>query len=226
VSLNRENVLLLGPPGAGKGTQAKFIEKEFKKTKVDAGNLIREAIKKGNSFGIKAQRYVDNGKLIPDQMILELILENLQKLTESKQSFLLDGFPRNLKQAESLEKLLKQNNLDLDLVLELKVDLSHLSERITNRRICKNKECGALYHLHFSPPQKKDVCDLCGSSLYQRSDDKEELVKVRIKTYFKETLPLSDFYRNKNKLFQIDGNLTPEEVSSKLKKLILFRQNQ
>ena len=218
------NILLLGPPGSGKGTQAKIIEEEFKKLKIETGNLIRESIEQESLLGLKAKNYVKEGKLVPDQIVLDLISENLKDLTSSGQAFLLDGFPRNLAQAKSLEKLLREKRLSLDLVFELRVNFEKLKERIIKRRICENKSCRAVYHLNFSPPKKEGVCDLCGSSLFQRSDDREELVKTRIETYQKETAPLSSFYREKNCLFEINGDLPLKEVSSQIEKIILTQK--
>jgi|694.fasta_scaffold11580_10 adenylate kinase len=208
-----KNLLLLGPPGAGKGTQAQFLAQKFNLQKIDTGNLIRGAIKAGTALGIEAKEYVEAGKLIPDNLVIGLILSELKQITDANKNFLLDGFPRNLAQAEALDKALLESNLSLDKVIEITLDSNKLLERITGRRICTNKACGAVYHLEFHPPQKENICDLCGSDLYQRDDDKAELVKSRLETYQRETLPLTEFYLQKGNLIKIDGNNSQEQVS-------------
>ncbi|MDJ0625654.1 MAG: adenylate kinase [Candidatus Caenarcaniphilales bacterium] len=208
-----KNLLLLGPPGAGKGTQAQRLAKDFSNLiKIDTGSLIREAIKNETDLGIEAKEYVKEGKLIPDSLVIGLILSKLEEIKKQEKHFLLDGFPRNIVQAESLDNLLKDNDLNLDSVIAISLDDDKLVERITGRRNCTNKNCGAVYHSTFSPPKEKDICDLCGSALYQRDDDKKELVQARLSTYNKETAPLISFYQEKNLLNSIDGNQNMNKV--------------
>lgn len=218
--MKKYNLLLLGPPGAGKGTQAQILSQKYDLIRLDTGSLIRVAIQNESDLGIKAKEFVNAGKLIPDILVIDLISNELKKIKEIGHNFLLDGFPRNIAQAQALEETLKANNLKLDFALEIKVNYDKLLDRITGRRICTNKACNAVYHLQFSPPKKNNICDLCGSSLYQREDDKAELVKARLETYQKETLPLTEFYKNKGILKEVDGNQAPEEVSENLFKIL------
>jgi adenylate kinase len=210
------NILLLGPPGAGKGTQAQFLAKQFNLARIDTGSLIRTAIQTGSELGLKAKEFVGSGKLVPDQLVIDLILSELSKAKEAGQNFLLDGFPRNVAQAEALDVALQQNSLILNNALEVKVDFDKLVERITGRRICTNKACNTVYHLKFSPPKQENICDLCGSPLYQRDDDRAELVKARLETYQTETLPLVAFYKNKGNLLEVNGNQSTEAVSQEI----------
>ena len=168
-----KNTLLIGPPGAGKGTQALYLANKFNLARIDTGTLIRQAIKENNELGQKAKSFVAEGKLIPDDLVLALIVSEIKQAQIKEQDFLLDGFPRNLVQAEGLEEILRANNLSLDFVLCIEVDTNKLLERITGRRICTNKDCNAVYHLKFSAPKKDNICDLCDSQLYQRDDDKQ-----------------------------------------------------
>lgn len=214
------NLLLVGPPGAGKGTQAQWLSESFDLAKIDTGNLIRQAIKEENALGQEAKKYVSEGKLIPDELVINLILAELKKVKESGKSFLLDGFPRNIAQAEALDKALQEQQLKLDSVISISLDTKKLVERITGRRICTNKACGAVYHTVFSPPKQENICDKCGSALYQRDDDKEELVEARLQTYHKETAPLIAFYQNKKLLHEVDGNQPMEEVSKGIEKIL------
>lgn len=208
----KKDILLLGAPGAGKGTQAKFLEESLNLVKIDTGNLIRANIKEQTELGKKAKEYVEQGILIPDELIIDLIVSKAREIKAQNKNFLLDGFPRNLNQARALDN----NNLGVDVVIEIDVDKESLIERICGRRICSNKECGAVYHIKFRPSQKKETCDLCGSALYQRDDDKEDLVKSRLDTYEKETLPLSEFYEKAGKLIKVDGNRELTEVSESI----------
>ncbi len=219
--MKKYNLLLLGPPGAGKGTQAQVLAHKYNLIRLDTGSLIRAAIQSGTDLGLKAKEFVSAGKLIPDTLVINLILNELKKIKEMDRNFLLDGFPRNLAQAEALEQTLKANDCKLDFAVEIKLDFDKLLDRITGRRICTNKACNAVYHLQFSPPKQENICDLCGSFLYQRDDDKAELVKTRLETYQKETLPLTEFYKNKSLLKEINGNQTPEQVSEDIFKVLI-----
>ncbi len=212
-----KNTLLIGPPGAGKGTQALYLANKFNLARIDTGTLIRQAIKENNELGQEAKLFVAEGKLIPDNLVLALIINELKQIQNKKQDFLLDGFPRNLVQADGLEEILKSNDLSLDFVLCLEMDQSKLLKRITGRRICTNKDCNAVYHLEFSVPKKDNICDLCGSILYQRDDDKQELVASRLQTYNQETLPLINFYQEKKLLKKINGDQKKELVSAAIK---------
>ena len=213
-----KNILLIGPPGAGKGTQAKFLEEEYNLIKIDTGSLIRESIKIESELGKEAKKFVEAGVLIPDELIINLILGEIEKTKVLNKKFLLDGFPRNLKQAEALD----EKNIFLDAVIEIQVDQEKLLKRIVGRRICNNKNCGAVYHTEFKAPKKSGICDLCSSELYQRKDDQEELVKARLATYLRETLPLTNFYGEKNKLIKINGNQEVACVFEEIKQKLNF----
>ncbi|MDX1919681.1 MAG: adenylate kinase [Candidatus Caenarcaniphilales bacterium] len=210
------NFILLGPPGAGKGTQAQVLAKELNLEKIDTGNLIRQAIKEETPLGIEAKKFVTQGKLVTDQLVINLILEEIEKVTKQDKNFLLDGFPRNLAQANALDEALTKKGIMLNKAISIQVDSNKLVERITGRRLCTNKACGAVYHLKFNPPKQENICDLCGSALYQREDDKEELVQSRLNTYNSETSPLIEFYSTKGILEAIDGNKKSEEVSKEI----------
>jgi adenylate kinase len=214
------NLLLLGPPGAGKGTQAQFLAKEYDLERIDTGTLIRSAIAEGNELGQKAKEFVTTGKLVPDSLVIDLILVQLQKVKDSGKNFLLDGFPRNVAQAEALERALTENELALNYAIEIEADHDKIVKRIAGRRLCTSKTCNAVYHLEFSPPKKPGICDICGSPLYQRDDDKAELVASRLDVYKKETFPLVAFYKNKGSLIRINGNQSTLEVSKEIVKLL------
>jgi adenylate kinase len=216
-----KNFILLGPPGAGKGTQAAFLTNTYGLQKVDTGSLLRQAIANPDSdLGKQAKSYVAEGKLVPDSLVISLVLQEIEVILKKGHNFLLDGFPRNLVQAQALDSELLQKGINLDKAILISIDSSKLLERIVGRRICSNKDCGAVYHLQFSPPKEQDVCDLCASALYQRDDDKEELVQSRLETYLTQTKPLIDFYKHKNILIEIDGNKSSAEVSGSIAGLL------
>jgi adenylate kinase len=195
-------IVLLGPPGSGKGTQAKRLVEELNVTHISTGDLLREAVKAGSELGLKAKEYMDAGKLVPDELVIALMREKISAL---EGGFILDGFPRTIEQAERLEEI-----TDIDAVIDLKVDHELLVERLTRRRSCR--ECGAVYHLMFNPPKEEGKCDRCGGELYQRSDDTEETVRKRLDTYMENTLPLVEYYRSRGKLIEVDGGRDIGEV--------------
>ena len=207
------NVLFMGPPGAGKGTQAATIVNEFGIPHISTGDAFRLAIKQGTPIGIKAKEYMDQGLLVPDDVTIGIVEERL-KQSDCEKGFLLDGFPRTLSQAEALDQILGKMNTALDHVINLKVDRDKLLARLTGRRICKN--CGATYHVIFNPPKQEGICDNCGGELYQRSDDNEESVGIRLDEYINKTAPLLTFYEQKGLLRQIDGDQEIGAVSSEI----------
>lgn len=207
----------MGPPGAGKGTQADVIVKEFGIPHISTGDAFRLAIKQGTPIGLKAKEYMDQGLLVPDDVTIGIVEERLQQ-SDCKEGFLLDGFPRTLSQAEALDGILERLNSGLDHVINLKVDRNKLLARLTGRRICKN--CGATYHVVFNPPKQEGICDKCGGELYQRSDDNEESVGTRLDEYINKTAPLLTFYENKDLLRQIDGEQEIEQVSQEIVSLL------
>lgn len=204
-------LILLGAPGAGKGTQATFIKEEFKIPHISTGDIFRANIRENTPLGIKAKEFINEGKLVPDELTIDLVKDRLLQ-EDCKNGFLLDGFPRNLNQADALKLFLKEHGMDLDAVVDIEVDKNALVQRISGRRMCK--DCGASYHIIFKKPKVEGICDICGGQLYQRDDDKEETVLKRIGVYEKETSPLIDFYRNENLLIEIDGNRNVEEITN------------
>lgn len=211
------NILIMGPPGAGKGTQAGVIVNEFGIPHISTGDAFRLAMKLETPIGLKAKEYMERGELVPDDITIGIVEERLQQ-PDCKQGFLLDGFPRTLAQAEALEDILGRLDTKLDDVVDLKVDRDRLLARITGRRICKT--CGATYHLIFNPPKVEGICDKDGGELYQRSDDNEESVGKRLDEYSNKTAPLLTFYESKGLLREIDGEQDIDAVSKDIVSLL------
>ncbi|HNB21679.1 MAG TPA: adenylate kinase [Candidatus Melainabacteria bacterium] len=197
-------ILFLGAPGAGKGTQCKRLAAKLNLLHLSSGDLLREAVKAGTPAGVSAKEFMDKGVLVPDEVLIKMFGEKLSA-PECKGGYILDGFPRNLAQAKSLDELLCSLNSNLSTVINLEVDDSLLTERICGRWTCSNKACAAVYHVKFAPPKAEGKCDVCGSDLSQRADDKEELVKARLNTYREQTEPLIDYYTQKKILVTIQG---------------------
>ena len=215
----KKNIILMGPPGAGKGTLAKQLKSALNLVHISTGDMFRENIKAQTELGKLAQSYIDHGDLVPDSVTIEMLKARLAE-KDCEKGFLLDGFPRTLPQAEALEKLSKEINRPIEVVVNLDCDNSELIRRISGRRVCKN--CGAPYHIETMKPKVDGVCDLCGGPLYQRKDDNEESLKVRLGHYVSETKPLLDYYANLG-LLESFNSLTGkealfDEVSSYLKK--------
>lgn len=211
------NILIMGPPGAGKGTQADVIVKEFGIPHISTGDAFRLAMKQGTPIGIKAKEYIDKGELVPDDVTIGIVEERLQQ-PDCKKGFLLDGFPRTLAQAEALDQILGRLNTKLDDVINLKVDSDNLLARITGRRVCKS--CGTSYHIVFNPPKVEGICDKDGGELYQRLDDNEDSVRTRLDEYSNKTAPLLTFYENQNLLRHIDGEQDIDVVSQNIVSLL------
>lgn len=197
-------ILFLGAPGAGKGTQCKRLAAKLSLPHLSSGDLLREAVKAGTPAGVSAKEFMDKGVLVPDEVLIKMFGEKLSS-PDCKGGYILDGFPRNLAQAKSLDELLTSLNSNLSTVINLEVDDSLLTERICGRWTCTNKACAAVYHVKFAPPKAEGKCDVCGSDLSQRADDKEELVKARLNTYREQTEPLIDYYTQKKILVTIQG---------------------
>lgn len=205
-------ILFLGPPGSGKGTQCKKLSQQLKTPHLASGDLLREAVIQQTEIGKLAQTYIDRGNLVPDDVMIKMFHERLAKDRTAHQGFILDGFPRTLVQAKAFDELLKELSLILTVVIDLQIPDHLLVERITGRRICSNKGCNAVFHVRFAPPKETNICDVCGAPLMQRSDDKEELVKERLDIYRKQTEPLINYYDEKLLLRTIDAQGEPEEI--------------
>ncbi|MBP9093876.1 adenylate kinase [bacterium] len=212
-------ILFLGAPGAGKGTQCKKLSTKFSLLHLSSGDLLREAVKNSTKAGLAAKEYMDKGQLVPDQVLIDLFREKLSQ-PESAKGFILDGFPRNRAQAESLDGLLAELKASLDVVIDLQTSDSILEERITGRRVCPNKACNAVYHVKFSPAQKDGICDLCGTELSHRSDDKPELVKQRLTVYHELTAPLIDYYGGKGLVSAVNGEGEQEAIFADILKAL------
>lgn len=195
-------LVILGPPGAGKGTQAEYIVKRYNIPHISTGDIFRENIKNNTELGKEAKSYMDKGLLVPDDLVIALVEDRLNK-DDAKEGFLLDGFPRTVAQAVSLDSILDKNDEKLTKVINISVDPEILIERAVGRRVCKT--CGMTYHVKFNPPKEEGICDKDGTKLIQRDDDTEETVKTRISVYFDQTAPLIDYYRAQNLLIDIDG---------------------
>ncbi|CUO87710.1 adenylate kinase [Clostridium sp. NSJ-49] len=202
-------IVLLGPPGAGKGTQAKSISNRYSIPHISTGDIFRKNISEGTPLGIEAKSYMDKGQLVPDEVTINMVKDRLT-WEDCKNGYLLDGFPRTVAQAEALEGFLADRNEKLDTALSIEVPSSFILERMTGRRVCPS--CGASYHVKFNPPTKDGVCDVCGSDIVQRKDDTEETVSERLEVYERQTQPLIDFYNNKNLLSTVDGTKAINEV--------------
>jgi adenylate kinase len=207
------NILFMGPPGAGKGTQAERIVETFEIPHISTGDAFRLAMKQGTPLGQKAKEYVDQGLLVPDDVTNGIVRERLLQ-DDCGKGFLLDGFPRTLAQAEALDGMLGEMGRKIDHVVNLRVDRSLLLARLTGRRICK--ACGATYHVLFNPPKQEGVCDKCAGELYQRSDDTEEKVGTRLDEYISKTAPLLAYYESKGLLREVDGEKEIDTVTSEI----------
>lgn len=201
--------VLLGPPGAGKGTQAVRLVEKYEIPHISTGDIFRKNIKEGTELGKKAQEYMNAGALVPDELVVDLVKDRLQQ-DDCKNGFLLDGFPRTIFQAEKLDEFLSESNLKMDIVINLKVEKEALIKRLTGRRVCK--DCGAGYHIVNIPPKKEGVCDICGGELIQRKDDNIETVENRINVYEEQTAPLIGYYKEAGSLVDFDGEASLDEV--------------
>ena len=207
-------LILLGPPGAGKGTQASSIVAEYGITHISTGDIFRHNIKNETELGKKVKSYLDKGQLVPDELTIDLVWDRLSK-DDCKKGFLLDGFPRTINQAEALQKGLEERGLKLDKVINIDVDKNILVKRLSGRRVCKN--CVETYHIDNKPTLKDGVCDKCSGEVIQRADDNEKTVLDRIEVYEKQTFPLIDFYKNLGLILTVDGTLSIEDVFSQIK---------
>ncbi|PLR65763.1 MULTISPECIES: adenylate kinase [Bacillaceae] len=203
------NLVLMGLPGAGKGTQAERIVEKYEIPHISTGDMFRAAIKDETELGLKAKSFMDQGALVPDEVTIGIVRERLGK-NDCEKGFLLDGFPRTVAQAQALEEILSDLDRKIDYVINIEVDKDILMERLTGRRICK--QCGSTYHLVFNPPAVEGICDKCGGELYQRADDNEETVANRLEVNLKQTQPLLNFYEEKGYLRNINGQQDIKQV--------------
>ncbi|MZQ83352.1 adenylate kinase [Paenibacillus sp. 5J-6] len=214
------NVIFMGPPGAGKGTQAEKIVSEFQIPHISTGDAFRLAMSQGTPLGVEAKGYVDKGLLVPDEITNGIVRERLAQ-PDCDKGFLLDGFPRTVAQADALAEIVDSLGKKIEIVINLSVDRSFLLARLTGRRICKS--CGATYHVIFNPPKQEGVCDKCSGELYQRSDDTEEKVGTRLDEYINKTAPLLDYYQKRELLREVNGeqdiHAVTEQISSLLRGL-------
>lgn len=197
------NIILLGPPGVGKGTAANKLSKKLKIPHIATGDMLRENVAKKTKLGMKAKSYMDSGALVPDDLVIEMVKERLQR-KGCKNGFILDGFPRTIYQADEIKKV-----VEIDKVVNMQTNDEIIVERIGKRRVCS--KCGFIYHLDFIKPNREGFCDKCSGTLYQREDDKPNAIKERLKVYREKTKPLINYYNEKNLLVDVDGSGTPEE---------------
>ncbi|ADC89382.1 adenylate kinase [Thermocrinis albus DSM 14484] len=207
-------LVFLGPPGAGKGTQAKRLVEERRFVHLATGDLLRSAVRNMTPLGMKAKEYMDRGDLVPDQLVIQMIEEALPQ----EGDVILDGFPRTIPQAQALENMLSSHGKKVDKVIFFDVEDSVLIERLTGRRVCPN--CGAVYHIKYNPPKEDEICDRCGTKLIQREDDREDTVRRRLEVYRTQTAPLVDFYQKRNKLIILDASKPQDEVYASILKAI------
>ena len=207
------NIIMLGAPGAGKGTQAAVLCEHFGIPTISTGNMIREALKNGTEMGLKAKSYMDDGKLVPDEVVIGIVKERLSE-DDCKKGFILDGFPRTIPQAEALDQM----GVDIQYVINIDVPDEVITKRMSGRRVCEN--CGRPYHIESLKPQKDGVCDDCGGTLVQRKDDHPDTVLARLDVYHKETEPLADYYRKQGKLVNVEGQNTVADTTAAVLKAI------
>ncbi len=209
------NIILMGPPGAGKGTQADKLVTKYGLVQISTGDMFRKEIKEDTQLGVIAKFFSQYGYLVPDSITIDIVRERLSQ-NDFPNGFILDGFPRTVVQAISLENLGKELGFKIDAIINLDVDFDQLLVRLAGRRVCR--ECGATYNLQFKPPKVEGICDLCGGELYQRADESEEAVKVRLQTYTRQTRPLIDYYTMKGQLMNINGDQAMDDVFKDIEK--------
>jgi len=206
-------LVLLGPPGAGKGTQARMLETKLQTPQIASGDLLRTAVRNRTALGVQAQAFMDKGALVPDDLVLGMIEERLSQ-SDAQSGFILDGFPRTVAQAEVLGRILAQRHEKLDRVVAITVPDEEIVKRISGRRTCRS--CGAMYHVIYEPPRTVNVCNSCGGELYQREDDAEQTVRARLQVYASSTKPLLDYYGRAGFLAEVGGIGRPEQIEHRI----------
>jgi len=209
-------IILFGPPGAGKGTQAKVLSEKVHLPHISTGDLLRENVKGQTALGKQAKDFMDKGLLVPDELVANMLKERFSR-PDVKNGFILDGYPRNISQARTLDDMLKSISMDIDFVVYLDTADAIIIQRLSGRLVCSS--CGALYHITNMPPKVAGICDACSASLYQRTDDKEEMVKKRLEVYKNEVTPLIGYYQNQKRLYKLAGDEKPEIVLEKIIKI-------
>jgi adenylate kinase len=202
-------LILLGPPGAGKGTLASALSVKFNAPHISTGSIFRRNIKEGTPLGMRAKEFMDRGELVPDEIVIDIVTARLKE-EDTAEDFLLDGFPRTVHQAEELDRFLESQGRPIDKVIDLVADEELLMQRMIGRRVCKS--CGKIYHVITMPTKREGICDVCGGETYQRADDTEETVRHRFEVYQSQTAPLIEYYHNAGKLLPVDGSGTPEDT--------------
>ena len=213
-----KRIVLLGPPGAGKGTLAALIKEKFALLHISTGDIMREEMKRKTALGKEICGYVERGQLVPDEIVTKMIKNKLTRTRQPFEGFMLDGFPRTVSQAEDLDMILKSINKPIDFALSMEASVPIILQRLTGRRVCRS--CGGLFHIKSKPPVKENICDACGGELYQRPDDIEETIKTRLDVYTKSTKPIIDFYRAQHKLKSVNANSSGQEVLKYLTSLM------
>jgi adenylate kinase len=209
-------IILLGPPGAGKGTQAKILAEKLSLPHISTGDILRQNVKEATLLGKQARDFMDKGLLVPDQLVAQMLMQRIDEANVRK-GFILDGYPRNINQAQTLDVMLKHRNLDIDMVIYLDTSEPVIIQRLGGRLVCSS--CGANFHIRNMPPKEKGVCDSCGGKLYQRTDDKEETVKKRLEVYKKEVSSLIQYYEARQKLYRLSADEDAEIVLNKILEL-------
>ncbi|MDE1919843.1 MAG: adenylate kinase [Candidatus Omnitrophica bacterium] len=207
-------VVLLGPPGAGKGSLAGLLKEKYRLAHISTGDMLREEIKTGSSLGAEIKALITKGVLVSDELVTRLVEQRFSHDADLKKGFLLDGFPRTVKQAQDLDGILEKAQMPLDFALNMEADSGLLLKRLTGRRVCR--QCGALFHVTNKPPLKEGICDACGGHLYQRSDDNEATIKERMRVYEQSTGPIIDYYAQQHKLRTLDANVDTHKVCQSL----------
>lgn len=210
-------VIIMGPPGSGKGTQCNELVNKYGFTHISTGDIIRKNIKEQTRLGKIASQYIDKGHLVPDRLIVDLIKDTFDSMNFKNEKILLDGFPRTIYQAQSLGKCLETRGTRIDLVINLVVPDAVIIKRTVERRLCSNSQCGAIYNLLFNLPLDFNKCDKCGSRLIKRDDDNESIIEERLKVYHKKTAPIIEFYKNLGSIFEVQGDKSVEEIANDIK---------